>query len=149
MVVVVAYLVSSKIMLILQHLKEISTLFFHLFLFHIFSSHHNISRKFSQNFHRFLTLIFCTFLPQNMPFYSHVAFKTSACHCSSPSGLPTNCGAPFSTLLESLTSFTVHLRAHSCSPACIPQPFFSLHTIQAPCFSKKIFESHFFLSFSP
>jgi hypothetical protein len=126
MVVVVAYLVSCKIMLnALQHLKEfstqkISTLFFHIFLFHIFSSHHNISRKFSQNFHRFLTLIFCTFLPQNMPFYSHVAFKTSACHCSSPSGLPTNCGAPFSTLLESLTSFTVHLRAHSCSPACIP-----------------------------
>jgi hypothetical protein len=126
MVVAVAYLVSCKIMLnALQHLKEfsthkISTLFFHIFLFHIFSSHHNISRKFSQNFHRFLTLIFCTFLPQNMPFYSHVAFKTSACHCSSPSGLPTNCGAPFSTLLESLTSFTVHLRAHSCSPACIP-----------------------------
>jgi hypothetical protein len=45
------------------------------------------------------------------------------CHCSSPSGLPTNCGAPFSTLLESLTNFTVHLSAHSCSPACIPQPF--------------------------
>ncbi len=33
-------------------------------------------------------------------------------HCSSPSGLPTNCGAPFSTLPESLTSLTVHLRAH-------------------------------------
>jgi hypothetical protein len=38
--------------------------------------------------------------------------RTSACHCSSPSGLPTNCGAPFSALPESLTSFTVHLRAH-------------------------------------
>ncbi len=46
--------------------------------------------------------------------------QTSACHCSSPSGLPTNCGAPFSTLPESLTSFTVHLRAHPCPPACMP-----------------------------
>jgi hypothetical protein len=27
--------------------------------------------------------------------------QTSACHGSSPSGLPTNCGAPFSTLPES------------------------------------------------
>jgi hypothetical protein len=32
--------------------------------------------------------------------------------CGSPSGLPTNCGTPFSTLPESLTSLTVHLRAH-------------------------------------
>jgi len=37
---------------------------------------------------------------------------TYACHGSSPSGLSTNCGVPFSTLPESLTSFTVHLRAH-------------------------------------
>jgi hypothetical protein len=32
--------------------------------------------------------------------------------CGSPSGLPTNCGTPFSTLPESLTSLTVHLPAH-------------------------------------
>jgi len=38
--------------------------------------------------------------------------QTSACHCSAPSGLPTNCDAPFSTLPESLTRLTVHLRAH-------------------------------------
>jgi hypothetical protein len=30
--------------------------------------------------------------------------------------LPTNCGAPFSTLPESLTILTFHLRAHLCSP---------------------------------
>ncbi len=93
--------------------------------------------------------------------------RTSACHCSSPSGLPTNCGgAPFSTLPGSLTSFTVHLRAHL--PAfhshfltahntgtvflnvllSITFSSFSLHTIQALCFSKKFFESHFLLSFS-
>jgi hypothetical protein len=79
MVVVVTYLVSSKIMLnALQYLKEFSTeKNFHTF-FHIFSSHHNISRKFSQVFHMFLTLFFGTFLPQNMPFYSHVAFKTAS-----------------------------------------------------------------------
>ncbi len=28
--------------------------------------------------------------------------------------------APISTLPESLTSFIVHLRAHPCSPPCIP-----------------------------
>jgi hypothetical protein len=36
--------------------------------------------------------------------------------CGSPSGLPTNCGTPFSTLPESLTSLAVHLGAHLCSP---------------------------------
>ncbi len=46
----------------------------------------------------------------------------SASHCSSPSGLPTSCGASFSTLPES-TSFIVQLRAPACSPTCIPQPF--------------------------
>ncbi len=40
--------------------------------------------------------------------------------CGSHSGLPTNCGTPFSTLPESLTSLTVHLRAHLCSPAYPP-----------------------------
>jgi len=35
----------------------------------------------------------------------------SSCHCSSPSGLPTNCGALFSTLPESLRSLTDHLPA--------------------------------------
>ncbi len=44
------------------------------------------------------------------------------CYCSSPSGLPTNCGAPFSTLPE-YTGFIVQLRAPACSPACIPSPF--------------------------
>jgi hypothetical protein len=44
---------------------------------------------------------------------------TSACHCSSPCRLPTNCGAPFSTLPDS-TSFIVQLRAPACTPACIP-----------------------------
>jgi hypothetical protein len=47
---------------------------------------------------------------------------TSACYCSSPSGQPTNCGVPFSTLPES-TSFIVQLRVPACSPACIPEPF--------------------------
>ncbi len=36
---------------------------------------------------------------------------------------PTNCGAPFPTLPESLTSLTIHLRAHQCSPACPPLPW--------------------------
>jgi hypothetical protein len=36
--------------------------------------------------------------------------------CGSPSGLPTNCGTPFSTLPESLTSLAVHLSANLCSP---------------------------------
>jgi hypothetical protein len=33
--------------------------------------------------------------------------------------LPTNCGVPFTTLPESLTSLTTHL----CSPACPPSPW--------------------------
>jgi hypothetical protein len=41
--------------------------------------------------------------------------QMSGCHCSFPSDLPTNCGAPFGTLPESLTSFTVHLPAHPCA----------------------------------
>ncbi len=53
---------------------------------------------------------------------------TSACVCSSPSGLPTNCGAPFSTLPESLTSFSVLTCLHSIA-------IFSLYTIPAVCFS--------------
>jgi hypothetical protein len=42
--------------------------------------------------------------------------QTSACHCGSPSGLPTNCGAPFSTLPKSLT---VHLSARSPVLTCL------------------------------
>jgi hypothetical protein len=64
---------------------------------------------------------------------------TSASHCSSPSGLPTNCGAPFSTLPESLTSFTVHLRADPCSLASIPFAIFSLHTNTGTAFLNFLF----------
>ncbi len=60
-----------------------------------------------------------------------------SCRWSSLSGLPTNCGAPFSTLADSLTSFIVHLRAHSCSPACIPYHFLTAHII-GTVFLKKI-----------
>jgi len=42
-------------------------------------------------------------------------WQTSACHYGSPSGLPTNCDTPFSTLPKSLTSLTVQLPAHLCS----------------------------------
>jgi hypothetical protein len=71
--------------------------------------------------------------------------QTSACHYSSPSGLPTNCGAPFSTLPESLTSFIFHLRAHL--PA-FSIAIFSLLTIRHCVSQKKFFQSHFRLSFS-
>jgi hypothetical protein len=73
---------------------------------------------------------------------------TSACHCSSPSGLPTNCGAPFSTLPR--VSYEFH-RSPSCYSVltCLHSiAIFSLHTIQALCFSIFSFESHFLLSFS-
>ncbi len=67
---------------------------------------------------------------------------TSACHCSSPSGLTTNCGVPFITLPESLTSFTVYLRAH--------MPAFQSHFLTAnnigTVFLNFFFESHFLLS---
>ncbi len=56
-----------------------------------------------------------------------------------------DCGAPFSTLPEFLTSFTV---SPSRSPllTCLHSiAIFSLHTIQALSFSKKFFESHFLL----
>ncbi len=46
------------------------------------------------------------------------------CQCSSLSGLPTNCSAPFSILPESLTTFTVHLRVH---PSAFHSHFFSAH----------------------
>ncbi len=57
-----------------------------------------------------------------------------ACHCSSLSGLPTNCGAPFSTLPESLTSFTIRLRAH---PSAFHSHFLSAHNT-GTVFLKKI-----------
>ncbi len=62
-----------------------------------------------------------TWQTENPAFLLSSTRRTSACHCRSPSGLPTNCGIPFSTLPESLTSLTVHLRAHVCSPAYPPQ----------------------------
>ncbi len=72
---------------------------------------------------------------------------TSACHCSSPSGLPTSCGAPFSTLPES-TSFIVQLRAPpACSPACIPYPF-SHCTQYRHCVSQKNSLNHIFFCLS-
>ncbi len=49
--------------------------------------------------------------------------QISACHCSSPSGLPTNCDAPFSILFESLVSLSVHVRAYLCSPAYPQKPW--------------------------
>jgi hypothetical protein len=58
-----------------------------------------------------------TWQAENPEFVLCHTWQTFACHCGSPSGLPTNCGAPFSTLPESRTSLTVHLRAHLCSPA--------------------------------
>jgi hypothetical protein len=48
--------------------------------------------------------------------------QTDVWHCSSPSALPRNCDAPFSTLPERLTSLTV--RAHL--PSSPIQGFFSL-----------------------
>ncbi len=44
--------------------------------------------------------------------------------CENQIGLPTNCGASFTTLPESLTSFTVHLRAH---PSAFHSHFLSAH----------------------
>jgi hypothetical protein len=46
--------------------------------------------------------------------------QTSACHCSSPSGLLTNCGAPFSTLSESLTSVRRMSACHCSYPSGLP-----------------------------
>ncbi len=46
--------------------------------------------------------------------------QTSACHCSSPSGLLTNCGAQSSTLPESLTSVRRMSACHCGSPSGLP-----------------------------
>ncbi len=59
-----------------------------------------------------LAIFHKTWQAENPDFLLCCTRQTSACHCSSPSGLPTNCDASFSTLPESLTSLTVHLRAH-------------------------------------
>jgi hypothetical protein len=43
--------------------------------------------------------------------------RTSARHCSAPSGLPTNCDAPFSTLPESLTRVSQFTFVLICLPS--------------------------------
>jgi hypothetical protein len=62
------------------------------------------------------TIFHKTWQAENPDFLFCRIRQTSACHCGSPSGLPTNCGAPFSTLPESLA---VHLSARSPVLTCL------------------------------
>jgi hypothetical protein len=92
---------------------------------------------------------------------------TSACHCSSLPACPRTAAlrsalcpslrvSSFSFVLACLPPITI-FSLHAIQALCFSKNFFeshfllsfSLHTIQAPCFSKKFFESHFLLSFSP
>jgi hypothetical protein len=54
---------------------------------------------------------------ENPPFGSAEPGRCLAAAVAPPSALTMNCEAPFSTLTNFLTNFTVHLRAHLCTIA--------------------------------